>query len=194
MEDHKYPDTFRGIIYTHPQIKSLVGRKDPENLDVSDNLMVEAINLIKEGIKHKLAAAKKIIECDKDIAAGIYVYALEELGKLEVLKEAAYSYRVEYRDAFLSHRKKFSKAHDCVIKFYHPECISIGGSFDESFSDTSFTQILEVQTEARLGIFYIDFEYDKFGTATKIKKIPFVNETKLRNAIDGLEDVISKWA
>jgi hypothetical protein len=170
-----------------------VGRKDPEYLNVSGSLMVEAINLIKNGIKNKLAAAKKMIDCDKDIAAGIYVYALEELGKLEVLKDASNSRRVEYRDMFLSHREKFFKAHDCVIRFYHPECISIGGSFSESFSDTSFTQFLEAETDARLGIFYIDFEYDKFDTATKVKKIPFVNETKLKNAIDGLEDVMKKW-
>ena len=29
-----------------------------------------------------------MIDCDKEIAAGIYVYALEELGKLEVLRDS----------------------------------------------------------------------------------------------------------
>jgi hypothetical protein len=155
-----------------------VARKDPEYLNVSDSLMVEAVNLIKNGIKNKLAAAKHLIDYEKEIAAGIYVYALEELGKLEILKEVHNSHPVEYRDVFLSHREKFFKAHDCVKKFNHPECINMGGSFDENFSDTSFTQVLEVQNKARLGIFYTDFEYDKFDTATKVKKIPFVNKTK----------------
>ena len=156
--------------------------------------MVETIDLIKNGIKQKLDAAKKMINYDKEIAAGIYVYALEELGKLEVSKDASNSHLVEYRDVFLSHREKFLKAHDCVKKFNHPECINIGGSFSEAFSGLSFTEALEAETDARLGIFYIDFEYDKSNVATKVKKVPFVNVSKLRSALDGLEDVIDKWA
>jgi hypothetical protein len=174
-----------------------MGRKDSEFLNLSDNLMVEATNLIINGIKDKLAAAKKMIDYDKDIAAGIYVYALEELGKLQVLKDAlnADSHLIKYRDAFLCHGEKFSKAQDCVIKFKHPECMYLTKGFSPiSFSDESFTLALLVQTKARLGVFYVDFDYDKStNTATKVKEIPSVDETMLRAAIDGLEDVISKW-
>lgn len=67
-------------------------------------------------------------------------------------------------------------------KFNHPECINIGGSFSEKFSDISFTQALEARTKTRLGIFYIDFEYNESNNATNIKKIPVVNEDKLRAA------------
>jgi hypothetical protein len=45
-------------------------------------------------------------------------------------------------------------------------------------------------TEARLGIFYVDFECES-DNATKVKKIPYVNEAKLKAAIVGLEGVIS---
>ena len=35
----------------------------------------------------KLCAAKQNLSIDKDIAAGIYIYTLEEFGKLLVLKD-----------------------------------------------------------------------------------------------------------
>jgi hypothetical protein len=174
-----------------------MGRKDPEFLNLSDNLMVEATNLIINGIKDKLAAAKKMIDYDKEIAAGIYVYALEELGKLEVLKDAlnADSHLVKYRDAFLCHGEKFSKAQDCVKKFKHSECMYLTEGFSPISFSESFRLALLVQTKARLGVFYVDFDYDKSAnTATKVKEIPSVDETMLRAAIDGLEDVIGKWA
>jgi hypothetical protein len=170
-----------------------MGKNDPETLNVQDTLMDEAINPIKTGISRKLDAAKHMIDYDKEIAAGIYVYALEELGKLEVLKDAQNSHLVKYRDAFLWHGVKFPKAQDCVKKFNHPECINIGGNFSKTFSGLSFTEALEAQTKARLGIFYIDFDYDKSNNATGIKKIPDVNEAKLKAAIEGLKDVINKW-
>ena len=61
-----------------------MARVDPETLFVQDILMDETIDLIKNGIYRKLAAARHMIDYDKEIAAGIYVYALEELGKLLV--------------------------------------------------------------------------------------------------------------
>jgi hypothetical protein len=175
-----------------------MGRNDPETLNVPDTLMDEAINLIKTGISQKLDSAKHMIDYDKEIAAGIYVYALEELGKLEVLKDAVKTgnqYTVIYRDKFLCHGVKFSKAFDCVKKFNHPECMYLTKGFSPfSFSNDSFRLALLAKTKARLGIFYIDFDYDKPTiTATKIKEIPPVDEGMLKRAIDGLEDVIKKW-
>ena len=61
-----------------------------------------------------------------------------------------------------------------------------------SFSGKSFSQALLAKTEARLGIFYIDFDYDKStNTGTNVKEIPPVKQGMLKVAIDGLEDVIS---
>lgn len=178
-----------------------MGRNDPETLNVQDTLMVEAINLIKTGIPRKLDAAKHMIDYDKEIAAGIYVYALEELGKLQVLKASAKTanqYTVIYRDKFLSHGVKFSKAFDCVKNADHPECMYLTKGFSpKSFSNDSFRLAFLAKTKARLGIFYIDFDYDKHIdnekaiTANKIKEIPSVDEDKLKRAIDGLEDMIN---
>lgn len=59
-------------------------------MKVDNTLMEEAIYMIKNGIVRKLDAAKKMIEYDKEIAAGIYVYAVEELGKASYKKLKSY--------------------------------------------------------------------------------------------------------
>ena len=78
-----------------------MARDDPETLFVQDILMDETI------------AARHMIDYDKEIAAGIYVYALEELGKLLVLKKSkqkGHRYAVKYSEKFLEHEVKFSTA------------------------------------------------------------------------------------
>lgn len=115
--------------------------------------MEEAVQCIKAGVIRKLVAARKIIDYDKEVAAGIYIYAVEELGKLEVLNESQKTengYQINYNYEFLTHKIKFSKAVKYLEEHRHPECINIGGSFSKkSFTDTSFTIELETDTEAR---------------------------------------------
>ena len=57
-------------------------------IEISEEKWIEAKHIIKNGIIEKLSAAKQNIEIDKEIAAGIYIYALEEFGKLLLLKES----------------------------------------------------------------------------------------------------------
>lgn len=173
-----------------------MARDDPETLFVQDILMDETIDLIKNGIYRKLAAARHMIDYDKEIAAGIYVYALEELGKLLVLKKSKQKgdkYAVKYSEKFLEHEVKFSTAFGYLRKHGHPECIILKGSFSKKTFGDSFSHDIVADTEARLGIFYVDFECES-DNATKVKKIPYVNEAKLKAAIVGLEDVMKKWA
>ena len=62
---------------------------------------------VKHGIVKKLSAAKQNLSIDKDIAAGIYIYALEELGKLLLLKDCKKvngRYIIKYRNEFVSHQ------------------------------------------------------------------------------------------
>ena len=54
-------------------------------LQISDKLLQDTKNTIKRRIIQKLES-RKLIDFDKEVSAGIYVYAVEELGKLEVLK------------------------------------------------------------------------------------------------------------
>jgi hypothetical protein len=168
-------------------------------LNVPNEIMQDAKDYIQAEILRKLAAARQIVELDKEIAAGIYVYALEELGKLEVLKQSEQKdsqYSLKYEEEFSWHRVKFKLAVDYLQKVGHPECILLKGSFSKkSFGDLSNYSLLLGEVEACLGIFYTDFEYEKStNTATRVRSIPLVNETKLKLAVDALEDVIIKWS
>jgi hypothetical protein len=59
-----------------------------QEIHISKETWNEAKRLIKNGIIKKLSAAKQNIDIDTEIAAGIYIYALEEFGKLLLLKES----------------------------------------------------------------------------------------------------------
>jgi hypothetical protein len=51
------------------------------------------------------------------------------------------------------------------------------------------------ESQARLGIFYTDFKYDKVkDSAIKLKQIPKVNEDKLKAAIAAFEDIIKSYS
>jgi hypothetical protein len=87
---------------------------------------------------------------------------LEEFGKLLLLKECKAvngRYIITYREEFVDHNAKFRKAFDSLEKNDSGECIVLNkGSFSsKSFSSESFTMDLLAQTQARLGIFYVDF-------------------------------------
>ena len=69
----------------------------PQEIHISKETWNEAKRLIKNGIIKKLSAAKQ----NTEIAAGIYIYALEEFGKLLLLKESQTvdgKYIIKYRD------------------------------------------------------------------------------------------------
>ena len=65
----------------------------PQEISIPKEKWNEAQRLIKNGIIKKLAAAKQNIDIDTEIAAGIYIYALEEFGKLLLLKELYYLFQ-----------------------------------------------------------------------------------------------------
>jgi len=173
-----------------------VAKHKPLVLNVPNEIMQDTKDYIQAEILRKLGAARQIVEVDKEIAAGIFVYALEELGKLEVLKQSEKKdsqYSLKYDEEFSWHRVKFKLAVDYLQRVGHPECILLKGSFSKkSFGDCTF---ILGEVEACLGIFYTDFEYEKStNIATRVRSIPLVNETKLKMAVDALEDVIIKWS
>jgi hypothetical protein len=87
----------------------------PFQIDISKEKWIEAKHIIKNKIIKKRSASKKNMEIDTEIAAGMYVYALEEFGKLLLLKESKAvngKYVIIYRDGFVNHNAKFNKAFD----------------------------------------------------------------------------------
>ena len=166
----------------------------PRRIYISNDKWNDTKHTIKDGIVKKLSAAKQNLSIDKDIAAGIYTYALEEFGKLLLLKDCKKvdgRYIIKYRNEFISHRIKFGKAFDYLQNNNSDKCIILNNESSytsDLYSWKNFSIELIPETEARLGIFYVDFSdlqnnKDKYG----IMKIPNVDENKLKDAINELE-------
>jgi hypothetical protein len=62
--------------------------KKPEIIDIEEDLWKQSIKNTYEGTVKKLQSARKLLEFDKDISAGLYTYALEEFGKMILLKDS----------------------------------------------------------------------------------------------------------
>ena len=172
----------------------------PRKIYISNDKWKDAKNTVKDGILKKLSAAKQNLSIDKDIAAGIYVYALEELGKLLLLKDCKKvngRYIIKYRNEFVSHQIKFGKAFDYLHNNNSDECIILNNESSYASDLNSwknFSIELIAETEARLGIFYVDF-YDFQNNKDKydIMKVPNVDENKLKRAINELENVVNDF-
>ncbi len=169
-------------------------KNKPETLKLKEEQFVELKKAIIVGIRQKVAASKKMIEINKEVAAGIHVYSIEELGKLLLLNKAPGlgDYRIiNYASEFLSHRKKFEAAFEYLNKIGRAQCIVIRrGSFSSSFTSDSYTIDVFADTQARLGVFYCDLLYSLDNDLSNgIKKIPSVDTEALRTAIECLENL-----
>jgi hypothetical protein len=90
-------------------------------LQISEKLLQDTKDIIKRRIIQKLASARTLIDFDKEVAAGIYVYAVEELGKLEILKNVQNG-KLPYKPDFRHHRIKFNKVKEYLNREKHAEC------------------------------------------------------------------------
>ena len=177
-------------------LKDEKGRK-PHEIEITHEKWNETKRIIREGIKKKLDAAKKLIETDREVAAGLYIYAIEEFGKLLLLDNSKLKDGkgiINYRDEFVCHKIKFGKAFDYLQERDYNNCIVLNdeGSFSpESFSWRDFSIGLIPKTEARLSIFYVDYVYRNEGTNNiDIMKIPLIDVEILRKGINELESAI----
>ena len=137
--------------------------KKPGEIEITYEIWNEAKRIIREGIKKKLDAAKKLIESNKEVSAGLYIYAIEAFGKLLLLDNSKIKDgkgKLNCQNEFVSHDAKFGKAFDYLQEHNYNNRILLNdeGSFNpESYSWRSFALGLIPKTEARLSIFYIDF-------------------------------------
>ena len=72
-------------------------------------------------------AAKGLLDIDKEVAAGLYIYAVEELGKLlllEKIKRKNGRYDISYRKEFLNHDVKFSITLDYLQEHNYKKNVS----------------------------------------------------------------------
>jgi hypothetical protein len=170
--------------------------KKISTIRISEKTKKEMLDKIKVGILKKLEAARKTIEIDLEISAGLYTYAVEDLGKLLLLKRIrtkSGKCTVKYSKEFVNHNKKFETAFDYFQENNLEECLVINdeGSYSvKGHSWRSYTIGLMPDTQARLSVFYSDFKYAGEGRKDKdivVQKIPTVSKEMLGKAINKLE-------
>jgi hypothetical protein len=154
---------------------------------------------IKAGFLKKLEAARKTTGIDLEISAGLYTYAVEELGKLLLLKKIKPKNgkcTINYSKEFVNHEKKFEAAFDYFEENNLEELLVINneGSFTaKSFTWRSYNLGLMPDTQAILSVFYSDFKYsgkDRKDKDIVVEKIPNISKDMLGNNINELESII----
>ena len=153
---------------------------------------------VLNGILRKLNAVKSMQTIDVYIAAGIYIYAVEEFGKLILLKNAnalSSIRRVVYEKEFLSHTKKFKAAFDYLQANSYDACLVLSEG-DVVPSDVVWSDAiigLLANTGARLSVFYSDFAYDK-NLNVIIENPPTVDLGLLQKASNELERLVKNFS
>ena len=90
-------------------------KNKPPYIDISEHLWQEMIQNVRYGILRKIKSTRQMVAYDKELVAGLYVYAVEEFGKLLLLKKAVMfngMRRVIYYEEFVNHRNKFETSFD----------------------------------------------------------------------------------
>jgi AbiV family abortive infection protein len=172
-------------------------RKDMDILKQEWNQM---LRLTSDGIIRKLDSARRFVDIDKDISAGLYTYAIEEFGKLILLSNSKSianntKRKVIYAEEFTNHEKKFQTAFDYLQNNGHEDCYVLNDEGDSSPKDSAWSDFnvgLLADFEARLSIFYSDFVYD-VNQNIVIQKPPAVDSEMLREAINKLESVVNNY-
>lgn len=157
----------------------------------------ELIKNIQDGIVRKLQSSSQLVQFDKEIAAGLYTYALEEFGKLLLVKGSKLPnnlYEIN-NDWFKTHKDKFPKAFDYLQENNHGQCIELTEG-DFAFNDfywRDFMIGLTADFAARLTIFYSDF-IPNSNNDIDVMEIPDVDRNILQSAIVELEKAIRELA
>jgi hypothetical protein len=163
----------------------------PSHIDIPEEQWKEMMQNVLHGIFQKLNAVKSMQNIDMYIAAGIYIYAVEEFGKLLLLKnvnELDGIRRVIYEKEFLSHTKKFKAAFDYLQANRYDACLVLSEG-DVVPSDVVWSDAiigLLANTGARLSVFYSDFSYDK-NLNVIVETPPAIDVDFLQKASNELE-------
>ena len=163
----------------------------PSYIDIPEKLWKKMMQHVLDGVFQKLNAVKNMQTIDLYVAAGIYIYAVEEFGKLLLLKNANVLNgirRVVYEKEFLSHTKKFKAAFDYSQANRYDSCLVLSEG-DVVPSDVVWSDAiigLLANTGARLSVFYSDFVYDNNQNII-IETPPTIDLDLLQKASNELE-------
>jgi AbiV family abortive infection protein len=159
-----------------------------ENLEVEEKLWIQIMQETLNGINALLDSVKTLLTNagNASICGGLYMYAVEEYGKLLLLKmykPSGGKVRIKYRDEFRSHKAKFGVA----LKVLPKECITLHeGAFDSRvFDPDAFDTDQIADCETRQAVFYSDF----IASGNYVKANPAIDEDKLKIAVEKLLDI-----
>ena len=162
--------------------------RNSERFPISDELYKQ---ILKETLQRSLTllnSADILLdnEGDETVCAGIYSYAVEEYGKFFVLKQSGRedgNVIIKYSEEFTKHAKKFGLA----LSSLPPECINLGEfGFEKGFEQGFERGKTILNFKARMAVFYTDFT----DSRDRVKPIPPVNKTNLKNAINKLRMLV----
>jgi AbiV family abortive infection protein len=160
-------------------------------LEVAEGQWKAVMQEIHRRIIELLTFVEEFLKTDSSerICAGLYTFAIEEYGKLLLLK--AYNpsngkIQIKYDKEFTNHTAKFNKAFQNLPE----ECKRLyKGVFDPKIFDRGIFATDEIaELYARLAIFYTDFE-DLSG---RIKPLLSVDRRLLQTAITSLKSIVLK--
>jgi len=121
------------------------------------------------------------------ICAGLYTYAVEEYGKIVLLKKSRKidgHVRVKYKKGFRDHNTKFRLG----VKNLPQECKTLRiGDFDPNFFDPKCfdTETVIADFKSRMSVFYTNF----LESGKDIESVPPVDEKLLKNAMIKLRKI-----
>jgi AbiV family abortive infection protein len=162
-----------------------------KEVTIPEELWKEIIRRTYEGILRKLQAARTFLVTPgyENICAGLHTFAIEEYGKLLVLKDnstplTAGKIVIKYKQAFKSHSEKFNLALNTLPK----ECYILrqGSYTKRSFTKKSHVLDTEADLETRLTTFYTDIN----DSASPVNA-PTVDRNSLSVAIDEMEKFVN---
>ena len=157
-----------------------------EFLEIKEELWKKSIQETLNRIPKLLESAEKLLDNggNEAICSGLYTYAVEEYGKVLLLKQCSPSdgkVKIKYKNGFLNHDEKFKVAAEALPE----ECkILSSGLWDSAIWDVDIfdTERVVADFEARMAIFYCDF----LDSGDDIKPVPQVDKARLKKAINKL--------
>jgi AbiV family abortive infection protein len=164
-----------------------------ETLPITEDLWKKTMLEAQNRVMTLLDSAEKLLDSggNNALCAGLYTYAVEEYGKILLLKKypsVSGNVNIKYKGEFRNHSQKFSEASKHLPK----ECLNLKqGCFDPKYYDPKYydTETVVVDDlEARTSIFYTDFA----DSGTEVKSVPTIDNNKLKIAIGELRKITSK--
>jgi len=160
-----------------------------ELLEITEDLWKRSIQETLNGVLKLLESAEKLLDNggNETICAGLYTFAVEEYGKILLLKQYTASngkVKIKYRNEFRYHPKKF----EIAAKNLPSECTTLSrGLFDPEIFDPSIfdTKRVIADLEARMAVFYCDFS----DSGDSIKPTPQVDKELLNKVIKKLQTI-----